>query len=42
MLYVEAVQRKRIVLDTQREDWNPQPQLHTPQILPFNQCLQYI
>ena len=32
-LYVEAIERKRIVLHIQREDLNPQPQ---PQRLPFD------
>ena len=41
-LYVEAIERKRIVLHIQREDLNPQPQPHKPQRLPFDQHPQYV
>ena len=42
MLFVEAIQRKRIVLDMQREGLDPQPQPRKPQRLPFNQYSQYV
>ena len=45
IVYVEAIQRKRIVLHTQREDLNPQTLPHKPQRLPFNQysqCIQIV
>ena len=42
LIYVEAIQRKRIVLHIKREDLNPQPQPHKPQRLPFNQYSQCV